>query len=82
MKRFEIYWNDLTDEAKERLAELEHDNIDLYPIATIELEDINIEEDDIDIKDSELAKDVIISDTDYDFLDDLESDMKHKLNIE
>lgn len=37
MKVFEIYWRDLTDEAKERLKELYHDNIDNNPIATIDV---------------------------------------------
>lgn len=39
MRTFEIYWNDLTDDAKERLKDLNHDNVDLSPLAIIELED-------------------------------------------
>jgi len=35
---YDIYWNDLTDEAKERLNELYHDNIHLTPITIIEVE--------------------------------------------
>lgn len=39
MKTFEIYWDDLTEESKERLKELYHDNIELAPIAIIDLEE-------------------------------------------
>jgi hypothetical protein len=39
MTSYEIWWNDLTDEAKERLAELYHENIDLNPLAIIDIED-------------------------------------------
>ena len=39
MTTFEIYWNDLTDDAKERLKDLNHDNVNLSPLAIIELED-------------------------------------------
>jgi len=39
MQQFEIYWDDLTEEAKERLKDLYHENIDLSPIAIIELEE-------------------------------------------
>lgn len=38
MKSFEIYWNDLTPEAQERLKGLNHDNIELTPIAIVEIE--------------------------------------------
>jgi len=34
-----IYWDDLTEEAQERLKQLKHDNILLSPIATIVIED-------------------------------------------
>jgi hypothetical protein len=36
MGTFEIYWSDLTPEAKERLSGLYHDNIEISPIAIIE----------------------------------------------
>lgn len=49
MKTFEIYWNDLTDDAKERLKDLNHDNVDLSPLAIIELDD----------DDDELLKDMV-----------------------
>jgi hypothetical protein len=39
MKNFEIYWDDLTQEAKDRHKELYHDNIELTPIAIVELEE-------------------------------------------
>lgn len=39
MQQFEIYWDDLTEEAKERLKDLYHENIDLSPIVIIELEE-------------------------------------------
>ena len=39
MKSYEIYWNDLSDEAKERLKDLYHDNIDLSPLAIIDVEE-------------------------------------------
>lgn len=42
MGQFEIYWNDLTDEAKERLSELYHENVEISPLAVIEIE--NVEE--------------------------------------
>jgi len=37
--RYDIFWNDLTKEAKERLKGLYHDNIDCTPIAIIEMEE-------------------------------------------
>lgn len=37
--QFEIYWDDLTREAKHRLKEMYHENIDMTPIAVIELEE-------------------------------------------
>lgn len=42
MESYEIYWSDLTDEAKEKLKKLYHDNIDMSPIAIIDIEDDNI----------------------------------------
>jgi len=43
MKEIEIFWNDLTEEAKEKLkkAGLKDENIEenLYPIATIVIEE-------------------------------------------
>lgn len=39
MKTFEIYWEDLTTKAKERLKDLYHENIDLSPLAIIDIED-------------------------------------------
>jgi hypothetical protein len=38
METIEIYWDDLTPEAQERNKALYHENIDLSPIAIIELE--------------------------------------------
>lgn len=38
MRSLEIYWNDLTDEAKERLHLLNHENVDMSPIAIIDIE--------------------------------------------
>lgn len=38
MTSYEIYWNDLTPEAQERLAALNHDNVGLSPLAIIDLE--------------------------------------------
>jgi len=46
MKTFEIYWDDLSEEAKIRLAELWHENIDLSPLAIIDIE----EEDNLQLK--------------------------------
>ena len=40
MTQLEIYWNDLTDEAKNRLSELYHDNIHLAPLAVIEVDNV------------------------------------------
>lgn len=39
MKQFEIYWHDLNEEAQERLKDLYHDNIDISPLAIIDVED-------------------------------------------
>lgn len=39
MQNIEIYWDDLTDEAKERLHLLNHDNVDLSPIAIVNIEE-------------------------------------------
>jgi len=39
MKSYEIYWNDLTKEAQERLKDLYHENIDLSPLAIIDIEE-------------------------------------------
>ena len=36
MKTYEIFWNDLNNEAKEKFKDLYHENIDLSPIAIIE----------------------------------------------
>lgn len=38
-KTFEIYWKDLSEEAQERLKDLYHGNIDLTPLAIIEIEE-------------------------------------------
>lgn len=56
MRQLEIYWSDLNLKAKKRLKEIYHDNIELSPIAIIEIEEPeinNLDEDDditIDIK--------------------------------
>jgi len=39
MKSYEVYWEDLTPEAKERLRELYHGNINLSPLVIIEIEE-------------------------------------------
>lgn len=39
MNNYEIYWDDLTPEAQERLQDLYHENIDLDPIAIIDIQD-------------------------------------------
>lgn len=41
MTSYEIYWDDLTPEAKERLKKIYHENIDNTPIAIIDFEDEN-----------------------------------------
>jgi len=38
MTTYEIYWSDLTEEARKRLSHLYHDNINISPIAIIEVE--------------------------------------------
>jgi hypothetical protein len=38
MTTHEIYWDDLNPEAQNRLSELYHANIELTPIAVIEME--------------------------------------------
>lgn len=39
MNSYEIYWDDLSPEAQERLQDLHHENIDLAPIAIIDIQD-------------------------------------------
>jgi len=39
MKTYEIYWDDLTPDAQEKLKDMYHENIDLTPIACIEIQD-------------------------------------------
>lgn len=38
METYEIYWDDLTPEAQQRLSDLYHENIELSPLAIIEIE--------------------------------------------
>ena len=38
MRSLEIYWDDLTDEAKERLHLIDHENVDMSPIAIVDIE--------------------------------------------
>ena len=49
MKTFEIYWDDLNASAKKRLKELYHENVDLTPLAIVEL----AEEDELDDEEEE-----------------------------
>ena len=39
MESYEIYWDDLTPEAQERLQGIHHGNIDLTPIAIVDVDD-------------------------------------------
>ena len=39
MSQYEIYWDDLTPKAKERLKKVHHENIDLSPLAILDIED-------------------------------------------
>jgi hypothetical protein len=39
MTQYEIYWDDLNEEAKIRLINLYHENIDLSPLAIIDIEE-------------------------------------------
>ena len=39
MNNYEIYWNDLSDEAKARLKPIYHSNINLTPLAIVEREE-------------------------------------------
>ena len=39
MEQFEIYWSDLTEEAQQRMNNLYHENIDLSPLAIIDVEE-------------------------------------------
>jgi hypothetical protein len=39
VKQYKIWWTDLNEEAKERLKDLYHENIDLAPLAIIDIED-------------------------------------------
>jgi hypothetical protein len=39
MTSYEIYWDDLNEDAQERMQELWYENIDLSPLAIIDIED-------------------------------------------
>lgn len=39
MKSYEIYWDDLNEDAKERLKNIYHENIDLSSLAIIDIEE-------------------------------------------
>ena len=39
MTSYEIWWNDLTPEAQERMKDLKDDNNDLSPLAIVDKED-------------------------------------------
>lgn len=39
MRTFEIYWDDLTPEAQERLSELHNGNDNIFPLAEIVVEE-------------------------------------------
>jgi hypothetical protein len=39
MKTYRIYWNDLSEEAQEKFKELYHENIELSPLAIIDIEE-------------------------------------------
>jgi hypothetical protein len=43
MNSYEIYWEDLTPEAQERLKELNHENVNLTPLAIINIEGLDEE---------------------------------------
>lgn len=43
MISYKIYWNDLTPEAQKRLQGLYHANIDLSPLAIVDIEEEDIE---------------------------------------
>lgn len=38
MNSYEIYWYDLNDKAQDRLKDLYHDNVDITPLAIVNLE--------------------------------------------
>lgn len=38
MNSYEIYWHDLNEEAQVRLNDLYHDNVDVTPLAIVNLE--------------------------------------------
>jgi len=50
LKEYQIFWDDLTPEAQERLKELNHDNIDNLPIAIVDIEDLD--EDDFELEEA------------------------------
>jgi len=52
-KTYEIYWHDLNEEAQEKLKELFHENVDISPIAVVE-----VEENDHFIQDDKLEEDL------------------------
>ena len=40
-KTYKIYWHDLNEDAQERLKEVYHENIELAPLAIIDIEQEN-----------------------------------------
>ena len=38
METHEIYWSDLNEEAQERMVDLYHENVELSPLAIIDIE--------------------------------------------
>jgi len=39
MRTYKIFWSDLTDEARKRLEDIYHANIELSPLAVIDIEE-------------------------------------------
>ena len=51
MAHFEIYWDDLNKDAKKRLRPLYHENVDLTPLAIVNVEEEDDNREDNDITD-------------------------------
>lgn len=57
MAQYEIYWSDLTEDAQERLSGMYHDNIEMSPIAIVDIEDDDdIEDENMNVDDEKAFK--------------------------
>ncbi len=48
METYEIYWEDLNEKAQERLKNIYHDNINLSPLAILDIEEFENDNNDLE----------------------------------